>query len=174
MLMKDTISAETITQTWQRMAQASISATPHLVEEMTKEQPLVLSFLLALDDFPFDAHEREIIFYIGMVVWQIMKQSKRRLYKVTRKKLRKAEEANYDFLELLMSDTEADFVSATQTMIEKYPEPEVLRYIVEAIMEEEEYDPDDPPIRDEYRGLAFVHLKIVLDALVDSLARRPR
>jgi hypothetical protein len=174
MLMKDAISAEIVTQTWQRMALAPISATPYLVEEMTREQPLVLSFLLALDDFPFNAHEREIIFYVGMVVWRIMKQSKRPLHKVTRKKLRKAEEANYDFLELLMSDTEADFVSATQTMIEKCPEPEVLRYIVEAIMEEKEYEPDDPPIRDEYRGLAFVHLKIVLDALVDSLARRPR
>jgi len=60
-------------------------------------------------------------------------------------------------------------------MIATYPEPEVLRYIVEAIMEEEEdYDPDDPPIRDEYRGLAFAHLKTVLDALTSSLAAAPR
>jgi hypothetical protein len=45
-------------------------------------------------------------------------------------------------------------------MLKNYPEPEVLRYILEAIMEEAEYEPDDPPIRDEYRGMAFVHLKI--------------
>lgn len=169
--MKDTISAETVTQTWQRIAQTSVSEAPQMVEQMTEEQPLILSFLLSLDGFPFNAHEREIIFYIGMVTWQIMKQSKRRLNKVTRRKLRKAEQANYDLLELLASDTEADFVSATQTMLDNHPEPEVLRYIVEAIMEEEEYEPDDPPIREEYRGLAFVHLKIALDALVDSLAR---
>lgn len=167
------ISAETVTQTWERMSQTPVSAAPQLVEEMKEEQPLILGYLLSLDDFPFNQHEGEIIFYIGMVVWQIMKQSSRHLHKVTRRKLRKAEEANYDFLELLASDTEADFVSATQTMLEKHPEPEVLRYIVEAIMEEEDYEPDDPPIRDEYRGLAFVHLKIVLDAFVDSLARRP-
>ncbi len=165
------ITSETVSQTWQRMAETPISAIPQLVEEMSEEQPVVLGYLLALDEFPFNEHEVEILFYVGMVVWQIMKQSSRRLHKVTRKKLRRADEANYDFLELLASDTEADFVSATQTMLENYPEPEVLRYIVEAIMEEEDYDPDAPPIRDELRGLAFVHLKIVLDAFVDSLAR---
>jgi hypothetical protein len=172
--MDEVISAEIVTQTWQRMAQTSVSETPQLLEEMKDEQPVVLGYLLALDDFPFNEHEREIIFYVGIVVWQIMRRSRRRLYKVTRRKLRRAEEANYGFLELLASDTEADFVSATRTMLENYPEPEVLRYIIEAIMEEEDYEPDDLPIRDEYRGLAFVHLKIALDAFVDSLARRPR
>ena len=165
------ISAEIVTQTWQRMSQTPVSSTPQMVEEMKEEQPVLLAFLLALEDFPFNRHERELIFYVGMVVWQIMKQSERPLHKVTRKKLGDAEEANYDFLELLTSDTEADFVSATRTMLEQHPEPEVLRYIVEAIMEEEEYEPEDPPIRDEYRGLAFVHLKIALDALASSLAR---
>jgi hypothetical protein len=165
------ISAEAVTQTWQRMSQTDPLETPQLVEQMTKEQPLVVSFLLSLEDFPFKRHEREIIFYLGMVVWQMMEQSKRRLNKVTRRKLRKAEEANYDLMELLASDTEADLVSATTTILNKYPEPEVLRYIIEAITEEKEYEPDDRPIRDEYRGLAFLHLKIALDALVDSLAR---
>jgi hypothetical protein len=165
------ISAETVTETWRSIAQTPPSEASALVEEMTQEQPLVVGFLLSCDDSVFDPHEKEIIFYVGLVVWQIMKQSNRRLRKVTRKKLHKAEEANYAALEMLSTDTEADFVSATLTMLETYPEPEVLRYIVEAIMEEEEYEPDDPPIRDEYRGLAFVHLKILLDALVDSLAR---
>jgi hypothetical protein len=41
-------------------------------------------------------------------------------------------------------------------------------------MEEEDYDPDDLPIRDEYRGLAFVYLKTVLDAFIGSLAGAPR
>ena len=65
-------------------------------------------------------------------------------------------------------DTDADFVSATQSMLEKYPEPEVFRYVVEAIMEKDD-DPADPPLRDESRGLAFLYLKIVLDAFVSSL-----
>jgi hypothetical protein len=167
--MADAISAQTVTEVWQDMAQTHVRDASKFVEQMKDEQPVVLGFLLYLDDFPFNQYEREIVFYLGMVVWQMMKQSKSRLRKVTRKKLEKAEETNYEMLSFLASDTDADFMSATRTMLEKHREPEVLRYIVEAIMEEDD-DPDDPPIRDEYRGLAFVHLKIALDAFIDSLA----
>ncbi|MFB0534719.1 MAG: hypothetical protein ACETWR_07035 [Anaerolineae bacterium] len=173
--MTDMISAETVTRVWQDMAQASVDEAPLFVNQMRVEQPVILAYLLAVGDSFFNQHERELIFYLGMVVWQMMRQSKRRLRKVAEKKLMQAEEANFDFLERLSASPEADFESATQAMIATYPEPEVLRYIVEAIMEEEEdYDPDDPPIRDEYRGLAFVHLKTVLDALASSLAAAPR
>ena len=172
--MTDMISAETVTRVWQDMARASLDEVPHLVNQMRVEQPVVLVYLLAVDDSIFNQHERELIFYLGMVVWQMMKQSKRRQRKVTEKKLEQAEEANYDFLERLSASPEADFVSATETMLVTYPEPEVFRYIVEAVMEEEDYDPDDPPIRDEYRGLAVVYLKTVLDAFISSLAAAPR
>jgi hypothetical protein len=96
------------------------------------------------------------------------------LRKVTEERLDQAEEANLAFLERFSNSPEADFESAIQEMLDTYPEPEVLRYIVEAINEEEDYDPDDPPIRDEYRGLAFVYLKTVLDAFISSLAGAPR
>ena len=172
--MTDMISAETVTRVWQDMARASVEAAPLLVNQMKEEQPVILAYLLAVDDALFNEHERELIFYLGIVVWQMMKQSKRRLHKVTHKKLMQAEEANYDFLERLSASPEADFESATRTMLTIYPEPEVFRYIVEAIMEEEDYDPDDPPIREEYRGLAVMYLKTVLDAFISSLARAPR
>ena len=172
--MTDMISAETVTRVWQDMARASLDEVPHLLNQMQAEQPVVLVYLLAVDDSIFNEHERELIFYLGMVVWQMMKQSKRRLRKVTHKKLMQAEEANYDLLERISVSPEADFESVTETMLATYPEPEVFRYIVEAIMEEEDYDPDDPPIREEYRGLAFVHLKTVLDAFIGSLAAAPR
>ena len=164
------ISAETVTQVWQQMAQQSVRQAPRLVEQMKEEQPAILAYLLALEALPFSAHEHRLVFYLGMVVWQIMKLSDRRLRKVTRRKLDQADMANQGFLELLASDTDADFVSATQTMLENYPEPEVLRYIIAAFMEEEDYALNDLPIRDEYRGLAFVHLKTMLDALINSLA----
>ena len=168
--MKETISAATVTETWQRMAQMSLDEVPLITERMKKEQPYLLVHLMAADDTLFNQDERETIFYVGMVVWQIIKQSKRRLGQVTRKKLERADNANYEMLELLASDTEADFMSASEIMVLDYPEPEVLRYIVEAIMEDdEEDDPDNPVIRDEVKGMAFVHLKIALDALIQSL-----
>ena len=165
-----TISAEVVTQTWQRMSQFAVKDLPDLMAQLKDEQPVIMAYLLALDDLPFNQHEQQIIFYVGVVVWQMVKQSPKRLLKVTRKKLERAETANIDSLDRLASDTEADFASATRSMLERYEEPEVLRYIVEALMDEEEYyQSGDIPIRDEYRGLAFVHLKIALDAFLDSL-----
>ncbi len=124
----------------------------------------------SVDEGARSQHEKKLIHYLGVVVWQMVKQSSKRLLKVTRKKLNRAEDTNLENLDFLASDTEADFVSATRFMLERYAEPEVLGYIIEALMDEEEYEETgDIPIRDEYRGLAFIHLKIALDAFIASL-----
>jgi multidrug efflux pump subunit AcrB len=165
------ITSKIVTQTWQRMSQASVERAPKLVEQMKDEQPVVLSFLLHLDDLPFNQYEQELLFYIGLVVWQIMKQSEQQLYKVTGKKLRKAEELNVEILERLASSGESEFMESAQLLIRTHAEPEVLRYIVEAIMEEAE---EEPGFQEANKGLAFIHLKILLDAFVNSLRPRPR
>lgn len=165
------ISAETVTEVWQRMAQMSPQQAQQVVQQMDQRQPALLAHLLFLEDYPFNQHEREIIFYLGIVVWQMMMQGGHPLGRVTPEIVVEADEANYKFMERIAADTEADFVSAVQGMLDRYPEPEVLRYIVEAIMEEG--DPQDPPIRDEYTGLAFIHLKSALDALVQSRPEAP-
>jgi hypothetical protein len=221
--MAEIISYETVHETWQRMAETPTEGVQTLVDQMEREQPALMVYLLTLDDFPFNQNEKEIIFYIGTVLWQILKQGEAGLSPITPEILNKSEEDNYQFLELLSNDTEADFMSATQAMIDSYGEPEVLRYLVEALMEGEEdyefeeedqdisedllaeefgeegngfeglleeveeddieveiiyeaeedeeegeYEGDDMDIRPELRGLAFVHLKTALDALIGS------
>jgi hypothetical protein len=165
--MTEPISFETVTEVWQGMCLSDYADAKRYAEQMSKEQPILQYYLLDLKDLPFNSNEGEIIHYVGLVTWQIMKRSQRRLRKVRIRDLRKAEDANLEFMGVLESDTEADFYSAVQAMIEDYPEPEVLRYIVEAIMEEDEDNPEEIPIRDDYKGLAFVHLKVMLDALID-------
>ena len=165
------ISAETVTQVWQEVAQTPAQDASSLISKMKAEQSEILAYLLASEAYHLNRHEVEQVFYIGMVVWQIMTRSEKQLRRVTRRKLKSADQANEAFLDTLASDTEADFTSATRAMFENYPEPEVLRYVLEALMEDDERDPDDPLIRDEYRGLAFMLLKTVLDALIDSQAK---
>jgi hypothetical protein len=139
--MEEPIAVETVTVTWQRMSQTPISGAPPMVEQMKDEQPVIVSYMLSLVNSPFNTHERKIIAFLGMVVWQTMKQSKRRLNKVTRRKLRKAEEANSEALVTLASNTDVDLASASLNMLGTYSEPEVLRCIVEAIMQKEPYRP---------------------------------
>ena len=166
------ILAETVTQTWQRMTAMPDDQARQLVQQMSVEQPVILAFLLAMSDQPpFDEHEGQLSFYVGLVIWQIMKQSPKRLRKVAQTQLKQAEQANEEFLGLLATDTEADFFSSTKKMLETYPEPEVLGYILEVLLDEVDYAPDDLPIREENRGQAFLHLKIILDAFISSIDR---
>jgi hypothetical protein len=97
----------------------------------------------------------------------MMTQSSGQLQQVGGEVLDKAEAANFEFLEQFAKEENGDFEVATRAILKTYPEPEVFRYVVEAIMEEE---PGDPPMSDESRGLAFVYLKTVLDAMIASLA----
>lgn len=160
------ISEEIVTQTWQRIAQISPQELQRYMNQMSQEQPAILAYLLTLDGDPFNQNEMGYILFIAMVVWQAMKQSSQGLRSVPIEAVEQADEANFAFLERFLSASDEDFETAVAKMLAEYPEPEVLGYIVEALMGEDE----EEPFRDEYRGLAFVCLKTVLDAFIASPA----
>ncbi|MBV7338868.1 hypothetical protein KFU94_63745 [Chloroflexi bacterium TSY] len=160
------ISAITVERTWQRMAQSEINDVPRLIEELQEKQPFLQAYMLAVGDANFDQEISQLFFYLGVVVYQIMKQGKRRIRFVSEEIMNAVEEEKQEALELLEGDTDADFVSAVENMLAEYPEPEVLRYIVEAIMEED--GDDDLEIPEEDKGILFLELKTVLDALILS------
>jgi hypothetical protein len=163
------ISAETVTRVLESMSAMSEEQAQAMTMQMGKEQPMVLAYLLATsEDEVFDQNERQVLFYIGMVISQIMKQRPNGGKRITETQLERAEKANEDLLDKMASDSAGDFLSATHAMIESYPEPELLRYVTEALMEDEDGNPDNPPIRDENLGLAFLNLKIVMDAFIGS------
>lgn len=160
------ISEETVTQTWQRIAQISPQEAQRYLQQMSREQPAILTYLMALDGDPFNQNEMGYILFITMVVWQAMKESPQGLQSVSIETMKQADAANFAFLEQLLNADDATFEAAVIEMMSEHPEPEVLRYIVEALMGAT----DEEPFRDEYRGLAFACLKSVLDALVASPA----
>jgi len=163
------ISAETVAQTWQEISAYSNDEATQSINQMSKEQPIILAYLLASSENElFDEDEGQLVLYIGVVVWQIVERGLKDLRRVTEKGLNKAQRANEDLLVKLAADSAGDFLSASETLVENYPEPEVLRYITGALIEGEEGDPENPPIRDENLGLAFLHLKIVLDAFLEN------
>ena len=158
------ITADTVTRTWERVGAMPPEQAPHLIEQMHKEQPVVLAYLMAMTEQPeFSPDDRETVFYIGVVVWQIMKQSPHGLRRVSERNLDEVIDANDEQLEKFAAGS-ASLQHAVKAMLESHPEPEVLRYIVEALMEEEE--PGEPPVSAESLGLAFLTLKNILDALV--------
>jgi hypothetical protein len=163
------INAETITKVLKRMNGLSDDQVQTMVVQMSREQPLILAYLLAeSENEGFGQYESEVFLYIGMVIYEIMKQQPGGVRKITEKKLDDVERANEDVLEKMSSDSPGDFLSAAESMVENYAEPEVLRYLTRALMEDEYGNPDNPPIQEENLGPAFLYLKILLDAFLPS------
>lgn len=156
----NTISSEIVERTWQEMATMSPVNYPKLINQFAKEQPFVLGYLMAVDNELFNEDERELLFYLGTVVWRIMSQGEKPLPKVTEEMIFAAEDNNFNTLQLLESKDEASVYDTTAEMISSYNQPEVLRYVVEALMEEDEEGVD---IREDNVGMMMIYLKTVID-----------
>ncbi len=155
------VPAEIVEKTWKRMASLSPRTIPKLIQRMTKEQPVVLAYLMAVDDDILNQDERELLLYLGVVIWQIMSQGAKPLPRVTEEILDDAEARNVKMAEYLQGETEEGLVEATRKIIGSYRQPEVLRYIVEAIMEEPE---EDCLVRNDNKGIMLLDLKTVIDS----------
>jgi hypothetical protein len=161
--MPSPVSDALVARVWQEMAAMPPGEAPGLIAQMQDAQPAALTYLLALEGHGLPQEAFELTFYLGVAAWQMMARGHPRLRRASIKKLEQAEEQNIQTLSLMEGDTAGDFRSAALALLETYPEPAVLRYIVEALMES---DPEEVALSQEAAGVAFLHLKTVLDALI--------
>lgn len=89
-----------------------------------------------------------------------MSKGDKPLTKITPEVLEEAEESNMKMLKYLEGEFETDFIDSVEKMIGSYSQPEVLRYVVEALMERSE---DGCLIRDENLGIMMIYLKTIID-----------
>jgi hypothetical protein len=157
----DTISSEIVEKTYKRLGGMPPQEAPKMVNRMSKQQPLVLAYLMATGHDILNQDERELLLYLGMVVWQIMNQGTKSLPEITEKILDKAEDSNMKMLEYLDDESESGFIDTLEKIINNYNQPEVLRYIVEALVEEPK---EESVIRDENIGIMMIFLKTVIDS----------
>jgi hypothetical protein len=137
------ISRETIERTWQQMTQMEEEQALADVEKLGREQPAVLAYLMAAGGDIFDQDERELMLYLGLVVWKIMSQGETPLKKIAMENLDAEEETNFKILEDLAEESQGDVAAFTADMLADFNQIEVLRYVVEAIMMDEEFDESD-------------------------------
>lgn len=146
------------------MAQLADAEMQQVVERMEKEQPEIMAFLMAADYDTFNQDERELVFYLGMVVWEMMRQGTPRPQQVSEERLYQLVERTDQMVESLMGESEGDFVAVATQVFKNHNQLNVLRYIVEALFEMEE-DDEDTEIRDDMKGLIFLNLKTMVEAL---------
>ena len=155
-----TISSEIVEKTWRKIGKMSVLEIPKMAYRMREEQPVILAYLLTAGTDILNQDERELLLYLGMVVWQMMSQGSRPLVKITEDVVDEMERSNMKVVEYLKNEPETGFIKVTKEMIENYPQPEVLKYIVEALMEEQE---EGCVIRNENKGMMMLYLKTVID-----------
>ncbi len=155
-----TIASEVVDKTWQRVAGLSNQQGAKLAERMSQEQPFVMAYLMAVDHELLDQDERELLFYVGTVIWQIMSEGAKPLPQVTEKRLDEAEAANVGMLESLVGAPDADLTQAAEKLLVDYNQPAVLEYAMEALMEAAE----DQEVRQDNLGIMLIDCKTVIDA----------
>lgn len=155
------ISEQVVEQTWQRIADFSARQGKELGIKFVTEQPTLSAYLMAVDGDLFNEDERELLFYLGTVVWQMMAQGDTPLPRVTEQALTRAEDANVAMLESLADVSDEDAHAATARLLQEYPQPYVFKYVVEALRESAQ----EEGIREEILGVMMVDLKTAIDCL---------
>jgi hypothetical protein len=160
MTLVNSISSKIVEKTWEKVGSMSPLQGQKMIEQMSKQQPVILAYLMAVGDDLFNEDERELLLYLGVVVWQIMLQGDAPLSKVTEKALDKAERTNIKMLERFTNRSLNQMAKGVKEMLGNYNQKEVLSYVVEALMEEPE---EGCLIRDEVKGIMMIFLKTVID-----------
>ncbi len=73
------IPSDIMEKTWQRIGGMNPEEMPPLINIMKEQQPLILAYLMAVDHDVLNQDERELLLYLGVVVWQIMSQGSKQL-----------------------------------------------------------------------------------------------
>jgi len=138
-----TISEEAVERTWKKMADLPFEKMPKLIDKMQDEQPVLVAFLMGMSHDDFNQAERELQFYLGTVVWQIMRQGTPRPEPVREQRMDELIDRTEQMAEYLMGESDMDFVNSAVNIFENHNQPHVLRYVVEALFEDEEELEDD-------------------------------
>jgi len=156
----DKIHSGIVEKTWKRVGGMNPSELNKLIILMRKKQPSVLAYLMAVEHDLLNQDERELILYLGVLVWQIMSQGNKPLPKITEDTLFEMDDSNKKMLEYLMDQSETGFNEVVETMSKNYNQQNVLKYVIEALFEEPE---EDCNIREENMGIIFISLKTIID-----------
>ncbi|MEL6134020.1 MAG: hypothetical protein AAFR59_11715 [Bacteroidota bacterium] len=130
-----------------------------LIDDMGEQQPFLFTFLMTIGEGDFNEDEREVLLFLGITIWQIVSFAYDTPPQITEEALDNVEQLNLPLLEELSSDKESTFIQQIQEIAAEHPQPEVMQYLIEAVLEEQE----EGTIREINQGILIIFLKIVLE-----------
>ena len=130
-----------------------------LIDEMADAQPNLLAYLMTIGEDDFNEEERELMLFLGLLIWQCMGEAGE-IATFTTARMHEIQALNFPLLESLETQGKGDFTANLEKILEDYPQAELLEYIVATISEDESYW-----IRPGNQYIMIIFLKIIIDCL---------
>ena len=128
-----------------------------LVEEFQASQPELMAFLVSDDTSFLTVHERDYLLYLGLVIWEAVRQKNPKIALVKAEQIGKAEDTNWQKLEAVKART---FRERMDVFFVDYPQEDLLAFVEDVLTPDEE-----SPITKEGREALFVALKTLIDVI---------
>jgi hypothetical protein len=154
------LDSQTIEKSWNSMEDMDPDTIPSLINELGRKQPFVLTYLMATGHDILSEQEREALLFMGVMIWQILNEIYSDIAVITGDNLENHESKNHQMLEYLAGESESDFLDTVETIMSKYHQPELLRFIISKLDEEPERGIE---LSDDNMGMIVIYLKTVID-----------
>ena len=145
---------------WEEMAAIEPDQVPELMHHIGEVQPHVVSYLLGINDDILSDPEREMVFYLGVIIWRILDRIGFRYDEISLDTLLEKEETNFKMLEYLAGEPDAEFTGTVGRIMDNYNQSELLRYIIDRIIQE---PLNDAEMVDDHVGIMVIYLKTFID-----------
>jgi hypothetical protein len=165
----NTISLEDLKKRWDDQGSIPPSEIPALVDTLSKKQPYLLAYLMASGNDIFNEDEREALLFMGVMIWKIAEDSKS-LPRISGNLLEKWEKKNIEMMEYLAGEPESEFTDTVEKIMETYSQSELLRFIIEKLMEEPEKGVE---LREDTIGMIVLYLKTIIDC-IDTVQKKAK
>jgi len=162
-----TIPEEVVESMWRHVASLDPADGAQLMEEAAQRQPALLAYVMASTD-RWRPELSELAVYLYYVILQMFEASAPgELGQVSMTALDEQVGRNESLMDRLQPAHERFLERAVE--VESAKQPFVLRYISEALLEDEHPD-ITPPLTDEETGRLYLTLKTVVDALDEAIS----
>jgi hypothetical protein len=156
------IAEEIVEKTWQEVAGFSPDRAKKEMMRIGNSQPELLAFVT---ESPKEMSQevRELAIYMFLVVYRMFQEAHGKIKRISSEEIIECYEHNESLMERLEGAHEKflDRVASVQTSRQPY----VVKYVVDALMEEDNGGKDAVALTEEQKGFLFLLLKTVIDVL---------
>ena len=126
-----------------------------LMDQLSEDQPILFAYLMTMGESDFNDDEKELMFFLGLVIWQAMLKANPSLKELSETRLEKVQADNVSVLELTTEDPETDLEAAFRAMLSNYNQPNLLEYVIDVL-----FSPDNGLVDDKNIGPMLSFLKM--------------